>query len=172
MGPGDQPAPPTMRHLTSLTRERPDEAAYENFEPLIEVVVHFLLPTGKTRALRALVDTGATDNFVSKSTIEEFKLSCEPFPTPTTVAVGTDDATTEALGATEALTIQLGMLCKHKTNFTVLPLADYDVVLGRPFQIDHQRGQLVHTNQEKLASPPQVDISTYWHGPSDPPVKG
>jgi hypothetical protein len=98
------------------------------------VVVHFLLPNGKTRALRALVDTGATDNFVSKSTIEEFKLSCEPFPTPTTVAVGTDDATTEALGATDALTIQLGMLCKHKTNFTVLPLADYDIVLGRPFQ--------------------------------------
>ncbi len=71
---------------------------------------------------------------MSKSTIEEFKLSCEPFPTPTSVAGGTDDATAEALGATEALTIQLGALCKHRTNFTVLPLADYDIVLGRPFQ--------------------------------------
>ncbi len=86
------------------------------------MVVHFLLSTGKTLALRALVDTGATDNFVSKSTIEEFKLSCEPFPTPTTVAVGTDDVTTEALGATEALTIQLGMLCKHKTKFYCTPI--------------------------------------------------
>ncbi len=32
------------------------KASYENFEPLVEVVVHFLLPTGKTQALLALVD--------------------------------------------------------------------------------------------------------------------
>ena len=132
---GDLPTPPeSIKHLTSLTRSQPHKAAYENFVPLIEVVVHFLLPTGRTLALRALVDTGATDNFVNKGTIEEFKLSCEPFQTHTPVAVGTDDTTAEALGSTEALTIQLGTSCKHRTHFTVLPLADYDVVLGRPFQ--------------------------------------
>ncbi len=51
----------------------------------------------------------ATDNFANIGTIQEFKLSCKPFPTHAPVAVGTDDATTEALGSTEAaLTIQLG----------------------------------------------------------------
>ncbi len=139
-----------MRHLTSLRRSPPDKAADENFVPLIKVVVHFLLLT--------LVDTGATDDFVSKGTIEEFKLLCAPFPTHTPVAVGTDDATAEALGSTDALMIQLGVLCKHRTNFTVLPLADYDIVdtiliiKGDDCFITSQRGL--------QALPGKVDIST------------
>ena len=74
------------RHLTTLSRNDVD---YDNYAPLIEVVATLLLPSGKTRALRVLVDTGATDNFIHESVVKEFKLKTTKLDGSATVTMGT-----------------------------------------------------------------------------------
>ena len=98
------------------------------------MVIHLLLPAGRTRALRALVDTGASDNFLSAQIQQEFGIENHEFGQLTQIQMGSEGAQTEALGETPPLTLQCGSFCTHKTNFTVIKLSDYDVVLGRPFQ--------------------------------------
>ena len=52
----------SSKSLPSLYRLRNKAGTdYVNYAPLIEVVVHLLLPGGQTRPLKGLVDTGATD---------------------------------------------------------------------------------------------------------------
>ena len=130
----DAPKPPFQRRITTLNRGKVEEANYNNFADLIEVVVHLLLPAGRTRALRALVDTGASDNFLSTHIQQEFGIKNLEFAQLTPIQMGTEDATATAAGETTPLTLQCGTSCTHKTNFTVLPLGDYDIILGRPFQ--------------------------------------
>ncbi len=54
-------------------------ADYNNHARLIEVVVHFHLPTGRSRALRALLDTGASDNYANEKTMKELGLKITKF---------------------------------------------------------------------------------------------
>ena len=98
------------------------------------MVVHLLLPAGRTRALRALVDTGASDNFLSSQLQQEFGIQLLRFAQPTNILMGTEDSQVDALGETPPLTLQCGPFCTHRTNFTILNLGDYDIILGRPFQ--------------------------------------
>ena len=101
---------------------------------MIEVVVHLLLPAGRTRALRALVDTGATDNFLGSHIQQEFGIQIIPFAQTTNILMGTEGSQAAAEGESSPLTLQCGPFCTHKTNFTILNLGDYDIILGRPFQ--------------------------------------
>ena len=101
---------------------------------MIELAVQFLLPSGATRALRGLLDTGASDNFLHHKIANEFSITVEPFPDVAPIQLGSEGATVDALGTTTPLTMQIGPLCKHRSNYTVLDLGDYDVILGRPFQ--------------------------------------
>ena len=94
------------------------------------MVVHLLLPAGSTRALRALVDTGASDNFLSSQLQQEFGIQLLRFAQPTNILMGTEDSQVDALGETPPLTLQCGPFCTHKTNFTILNLGDYDIILG------------------------------------------
>ena len=131
-----QPAPQTPFHkkITTLNRAAIAEAHYHNYANLIEVVVHLLLPAGSTRALRALVDTGASDNFLSSNVQQEFGIPLLELAQLTPILMGTEGTETPALGETPPITLKCGSCCTHRTNFTILPLGDYDLVLGRPFQ--------------------------------------
>ncbi len=84
------------------------------------------------------MDTGASDNFkfkfLSSPIQQEFGIPIIEFGQLTTISMGTEGSDTQALGETPPLTLQCGSCCTHKTNFTILPLGDYDIVLGRPFQ--------------------------------------
>ncbi len=66
------PKPPFQKQIMTLNRSKVEEAHFNNFADLIEVVVHLLLPACSTCALQALVDTGASDNFLSTSLQQEF----------------------------------------------------------------------------------------------------
>ena len=66
---------------------------YDNFVPLIEVVAVMLLPSGKTRQLRTLIDCGATDNFIHEQLTKEFKLEVSALGGSNEVAMGTEGAT-------------------------------------------------------------------------------
>lgn len=101
---------------------------------LIEVAIPLLLPTGRTRLLRALIDSGATDNFIHKDLTAEFNLTVIPLDGNSTIAMGTADAEAVATGETQPLSFQATSLCQHKTKFTILNLGDYDIILGWPFQ--------------------------------------
>ena len=46
-------------------------APYKNHSELIELVGHFVLPTGITRDLRILLDIGATNNFLNTRTRDQ-----------------------------------------------------------------------------------------------------
>ena len=52
---------------------------YPNHTELVELLVCLLLPSGRTRNLRALVDTGATSNFLSKEVCEEYNIKRESY---------------------------------------------------------------------------------------------
>ena len=122
-----------VRRLTSLKRAG-EKADYDNYAPLIELVVTFKLPSGRTRDLRALVDSGATDDFIHKNVIQEFGLSYTPFKTKTLVELGSPGVKAKALGESKPIFCELGSTLKHRTSFTILDLGDYDIVLGRPWQ--------------------------------------
>eukprot|EP00960_Hanusia_phi_P003470 102619-Hanusia_phi.AAC.1 len=93
------------RHLTTLSRNDVD---YDNYAPLIEVVATLLLPSGKTRALRVLVDTGATDNFIHESVVKEFKIKTTKLEGSATVTMGTEGSEVTALGECEPVTMAIG----------------------------------------------------------------
>ena len=44
---------------------------YINYSELLEVAAELLLPSGKTRSMRVLVDCGATSNFINLDTVME-----------------------------------------------------------------------------------------------------
>ncbi len=97
------------------------EAHYHNYANLIEVVVYLLLPASSTRALRALVDTGASDNFLSSTIQQEFGIPLLELAQLTPILMGTEGSETPALGETPPITLQCGSCCTHRTTFTILP---------------------------------------------------
>jgi hypothetical protein len=121
-----------IRKLTTISRKAVDTPDYENHAPLIEVVAVFALPKGKTRPLRCLVDSGATNNFIHSNLIKEFKL--ETTALEDEIILGSAENKAQAEGETKPLTMEIGHHCKHRSVYTVLDLGDYDVILGRPFQ--------------------------------------
>ena len=100
---------------------------------MLETVVYLHLPTGKTRALRALVDTGASDNYLHTRVSDEYDIEVLKFANPTTVTLGSKESA-DTPGETNPLTLSCGRSVLHKSNFTLLDLDEYDLVLGRPFQ--------------------------------------
>ena len=110
------------------------EADYDNYEMLIEIPLIFELPSGHTRTLRALLDTGATDDFVHSRVVSESNIQYTSFENPESVTMGAAGSEASALGETKVVTWSIGSVLKHKSKFTVLDLGDYDVILGRPFQ--------------------------------------
>ena len=91
----------------------------------------FALPKGRTRPLRCLVDSGATDNFIHSNLVKEFKL--ETTALEDEIILGSAENTAQAEGETKPITMEIGRHCKHRSVYTVLDLGDYDVILGRQF---------------------------------------
>ena len=86
-----------------------------------------MLPTGRTRDLRALVDCGSTDNFINLKLAGELKLDVLPLKNGC-VSLGADTT-----GEMRPITMTLGPSCSHRCKSTVIELGDHDVVLGGPF---------------------------------------
>ena len=92
------------------------------------------MPTGYTKPLRALFDTGATDNFIHTKIIKDFNIKTSKLSKKEKVTLGSEGASANVTKETTPVTTLVGKYCKHKTKFTVINLEDYDIVLGRPFQ--------------------------------------
>lgn len=97
-------------------------------------MVQLLLPSGATRLLRALVDTGATDDFIHERLVAEFKLSTRALPKKVKVNLGSGGSCAYVKDETTLLTSTLGPAGTRKSRYTVLDLGEYDIILGRPFQ--------------------------------------
>lgn len=102
--------------------------------PLIEVMVQLLLPSGKSPPLRALVDTGASDDFIHPRVVEANNIPVNQSASRETVVMGTEGAQADSQGETCPIKIQSGSFCKYRNGFTILNLDEYDLILGRPFQ--------------------------------------
>jgi len=100
----------------------------------VEVVAYLYLPTGRKGPLRALIDTGGTDNFINQELISKFNLPHTDTLKGESVSMGEDQAVTIIEGETSPLCLSIGPYCKHRSVFTILKLGDYDLILGRPFQ--------------------------------------
>ncbi len=64
---------------------------------------------------------------------DEYDIEVLKFANPTTVTLGSKESA-DTPGETNPLTLSCGRSVKHKSNFTLLDLDEYDLVLGRPFQ--------------------------------------
>ncbi len=82
-----------------------------------------MLPTGRTRDLRALVDCGSTDNFINSKLAGELKLDVLPLKNRC-VSLGADTTAQEA-GETRPITMTLGPSCSHRSKYTVIELGDH-----------------------------------------------
>jgi hypothetical protein len=122
------------KQLKAMKPRSPHNTVYENFESLIEVACQFKLPTGQTRLLRALIDTGATDNFINSKTVKELNLPTQPLPRKIKVELGSASDCAYVKSETTPLHMSFGQSGSHKSTYSVLNLGEYDVILGRPFQ--------------------------------------
>lgn len=109
-----------------------------------------------------MVDTGATDNFIRADLAREFHLPVDMGSQGERVSMGSKDAEAKTEGETHPLTISCGPHCKVTTRMTLLDLGDYDIILGRPFQIYtqaaiHNRDCLIKTPRGWQALPLWID---------------
>ena len=101
--------------------------------------------------VNALVDSGATESFISPSLVDHFSIPIQPIPTPRTVR--NIDGTKNKIGqVTSAADLDIkhnGITTKH--TFYVIDLGDDDMLLGMPFlaatnpDIDWSAGQFKDT---------------------------
>lgn len=110
------------------------QADYKNFEPLVEVVVKLKLSSGVSQPLRALIDTGATDNFIHTKTVEKLKIPTKKLSKSEFVTLGAEGSNARVTRETLPIKLSAGKFCQHNSKFTILNLEDYDLILGRPFQ--------------------------------------
>ncbi|KAF2294337.1 hypothetical protein GH714_009417 [Hevea brasiliensis] len=81
------------------------------------------------KAARALVDTGATDNFIANTTALQFQLNMQE-DTGKIKAVNYKAA--NIVGVAHRISCQMGSW-NGEIDFTVIPLNDFDVVIGMEF---------------------------------------
>uniref|UniRef100_A0A2C9WGC9 Aspartic peptidase DDI1-type domain-containing protein n=1 Tax=Manihot esculenta TaxID=3983 RepID=A0A2C9WGC9_MANES len=81
------------------------------------------------KSTRALIDTGATDNFVADSVATRFKLRVQ-VEKGKIKAVNSEALNT--VGVAHAVSCEMGPW-KGELTFTVTPLDDFDVVIGMDF---------------------------------------
>lgn len=107
------------------------------------------------RSVRALVDTGTTHNFVSQGAAHKLELGALSQPCRVK-PVGSEEM--ESLGQAEA-TLEVGSWT-GSCSMTVLPIDDYDVILGMDFFLQskavvmpHQKGILIRTGRRPYFIP-------------------
>jgi hypothetical protein len=78
-----------------------------------------------------LLDCGADTNFVSKSWVDKTKVNLRPLSSPTKVITATGGNCT---ASSQLMSADVRVVGKDvKSNLVVLPLATYDVILGKPW---------------------------------------
>uniref|UniRef100_A0A2C9WGY9 Retrotransposon gag domain-containing protein n=1 Tax=Manihot esculenta TaxID=3983 RepID=A0A2C9WGY9_MANES len=78
---------------------------------------------------RALVDTGATNNFIADSLVSRFKLKIKADKGKIKVV---NSKAQNTVGVAQSVACEMGSW-KGEVNFTVMPLDDFDVVIGMEF---------------------------------------
>ncbi len=92
------------------------------------------LPNGTSRPLRALIDTGASDDYIHSRVVKELRIERNSDSKQERVSMGQEGSVATTLGDTKPLTLTSGPFCKYKSYYSILELEDYDLILGRPFQ--------------------------------------
>ena len=101
------------------------------------LVVHVAMVENDIGA-RALIDSGATHNFVSESWIERSKASAHQ--TGRTIAVSLADGRRQVTPERKTLKSQkwcISELCWQE-SMTVIPLSGFDMILGKPWLAEHK----------------------------------
>ena len=93
---------------------------YPNHEPLMEVVVQLLLTSGRTKSLRGLIDTGASDNYIHTRIQEEYNIPLDTKSKGETVSLGEEGLEAKIEGETTPVTLTSGRTLKYKSNVSVL----------------------------------------------------
>ena len=100
------------------------------------LVVHVAMVGSDIKA-RALIDSGATHNFVSESWIERSKAATQQ--TERTIAVTLADGRRQVTPERKTLKSQkwcISELCWQE-SMTVISLSGYDMILGKPWLAEH-----------------------------------
>ncbi|KAI2666981.1 Transposon Tf2-6 polyprotein [Labeo rohita] len=132
--------------------------------PLIDAV---LVSESTFFPVKALVDSGAADNFISSRCLEALQIPKRK----STITYRITTIQGKALDArpinscTYPLTLQIGCLHQESISFLILPEATVDILLGRPWLEEHNphirwsTGEILkwsnHCHHHCLSSPPQ-----------------
>ncbi|KAL0152686.1 hypothetical protein M9458_052409 [Cirrhinus mrigala] len=139
--------------------------------PLIDAV---LVYESKSFPVKALVDSGAADNFISSRCLEEWQIpkhkSSISYRITTIQGKALDSRPINS--CTYPITLQIGCFHKESISFLVLPEATVDILLGRPWlethdpQIRWRTGEILkwsdHCYYHCLSSLPQYQNLTCY----------
>ena len=84
-----------------------------------------------------LIDSGATHDFISENWVEKTKLTTMESGEEITITLADGRDLALKQNTTSALSLDLGGYL-WKQPFTVIPMAGYDIILGKPWLSDHQ----------------------------------
>ena len=84
-----------------------------------------------------LIDSGATHDFISENWVEKNKLTTMESGEEITITLADGRDLALKQKTTSALSLDLGGYL-WKQPFTVIPMAGYDIILGKPWLSDHQ----------------------------------
>jgi hypothetical protein len=95
-----------------------------------------------------MVDSGATHNFLREDMVQ--RLGLQPEPTQTTFK--TINAGVErVIGVAKDISLKLGDWCR-RTSFTIVPMDNFEVVLGQEFMRKEKETPIPHMNSLAIFS--------------------
>lgn len=102
------------------------------------------------RAARTLIDSGATHNFISESWVKHAALPTQA-PSGKVLSVSLADGTQYTVKEVRTAVSDASIAqFSWRESFTVIPMANYDVVLGKPWLTEHNPEIDFATNEIKI----------------------
>jgi hypothetical protein len=100
------------------------------------------------KSVIAMVDSGVTHNFLREDMVQRLGLQPEPMQTTfKTVNTGVE----RVIGVAKDISLKLGDWC-GKTSFTIVPMDDFEVVLGQEFMRKEKETPIPHMNSLAIFS--------------------
>jgi len=122
---------PTLQRLSAATTTSPQSSHYRlTVLKLVGQVKHH----GLSHPVNILIDSGSTTNFISSAFIHQHQLTTQTLPTAEKVRLA-DGKIIEVKDCIET-NLQMNSFQDH-INFIVLPLDEYDIVLGMSWLATH-----------------------------------
>jgi hypothetical protein len=95
------------------------------------------------KSVLAMVDSGVTHNFLREDMVQ--RLGLQPEPTQTTFKT-VNAGVERVVGVAKDISLKLGDWC-GKTSFTIVPMDDFEVVLGQEFMRKEKETLIPHMNK-------------------------